>query len=114
MPHSGCCGKKDTSTNLQLYLKILNLDILNSTSFDWNSIVYEVSVYTTDKKQYYVDGANISWSILPTYPACQSFDILDYFDFKSYTPLQVFLHFNYSYDTSLITIMSSSNTNYLL
>ena len=85
------------------------LDILNSISFDWNGIVSEVSVYTTDKEQYYMDGANISWSILPTYPSCQSFDILDYFDFESYTPLQVFLHFNYTYNVGVSVYFEVKN-----
>ena len=46
-------------------------------------------MYTTDKKEKWVLGANIKWDILPQYPSCQGFDPREYFDLGTYTPLQI-------------------------
>ena len=41
---------------------------------------------TTDVQYHYVPGVDIQWSLAPQYPACQSIDLVDYFDFNVYVP----------------------------
>ena len=38
-----------------------------------------------------VPGDKIQWRKIQTYTACQSVDVVDYFDFKKYTPLQLLI-----------------------
>ena len=34
-------------------------------SFDWSSIIHEISIKTNDSYWYTVSGKNISWSVIP-------------------------------------------------
>ena len=69
----------------------LFLETLTNITFDWNSLITDVSVYTTDKDFPSIDGDNITWDPMPQYPSCQGFDPADYFDFDASTPLQIFI-----------------------
>ena len=73
------------------HLKNINLDILRSLSFDWNTIIERVRVYTRDKEFKFVAGANITWDIMPQYESCHLFDPLLYFDFDTYFPSEIWI-----------------------
>ena len=68
------------------------LDVVRNISIDWNYLVENILVYTTEKESYYVDGQDIVWDNVPQYPSCQTIDLMEYFDFDSYTPLEVLFY----------------------
>ena len=72
----------------RIYLNLL-LEIMDSVSFNWTSIVKEVGLWATSKQWIIVPGHKIKWRKIQTYTACQSIDVVDYFDFEKYTPLQL-------------------------
>ena len=51
-----------------------------------------VQVYSIDHTDKYVKGSDIQWSLMPLYPACQTFKLDDYF--PNLKPLQIFFYFN--------------------
>lgn len=81
-------------------------------SFDWSSIIHEISIKTNDSYWYTVSGKNISWSVIPQvnfavskasnsfnvyffqYPACQTLDMWDYFNFHHQAPLRIEFYMN--------------------
>ena len=71
---------------------LLILEVLKNVSFNWNNIISEVHVYTTNKTVYAIDGENMTWSLTQQYPSCQMLDMTEYFDFEEYTPLQIFIY----------------------
>ena len=62
-----------------------------NVSFNWTSIVKELSLWSTSLHWIVVPGDKIQWRKIQTYTACQSVDVVDYFDFKKYTPLQLLI-----------------------
>ena len=66
-------------------------EIMANVSFNWTSIVKELSLWSTSLHWIVVPGDKIQWRKIQTYTACQSVDVVDYFDFKKYTPLQLLI-----------------------
>ena len=63
-------------------------------AFNWSGIVDHFDITTIDSKTIIVNGKDIAWSILPQYPACQTVDLSDYFDFKNNIPSYINIYFN--------------------
>ena len=82
------------SYNLTLVLTVkLISDILQHISYNWSQIVTEIWVYGSDleSEQYLLDGKNIRWSHIPLFPNCQLIDLMEYFDLKTITLVQLFI-----------------------
>ena len=82
----GCnlnCVTRTISTNI--------LEILKKVAFNWTNIITRIKLYTINNKSFYTYGSNIS-KLLPTiqYPSCHIIDLINFFDMKTMTPLQIF------------------------
>ena len=69
-------------------------DVLSRITYEWDKVIKEVNVWATEKKWHELKGVNISWKKMSRYQNCQHFDPSEYFDFKTYPPLQIFIHFS--------------------
>ena len=70
------------------------LEILAAVSFDWAKIVKSIKVINIDNKVIVIDGKDIKWSFIPKYPACQTVDLNNYFDFVEHVPVLIEILFN--------------------
>ena len=66
------------------------LELLKKVSYDWPSIVNNISLIT-NFGQSDVSGNAIKWSLVPLFPNCQSIDLMDYLDVRE----PVFVVFNF-------------------
>ena len=64
------------------YCQDLLPELLYNVSFDWTRIVKKITITTKDNKLIIVHGKDFPWSLIPQYPACQSVDLNDHFNFK--------------------------------
>ena len=69
-------------------------EVLSDISFNWSNIVKSIDVTTTDSKNMVKEGKNMIWSLMPQYPACQTIDLNEYFDFKTNVPSYIEFNFN--------------------
>ena len=69
-------------------------DLLSAVAFNWSGIVDHIEITTTDSKKIIVNGKDIAWSFLPQYPACQTVDLNDYFEFNKSIPSYINIYFN--------------------
>ena len=53
-----------------------------------------IDIYTNEDKKITRNGSDIKWSPIPLYPACQTVDLNDYFDFSRHSPTFVEIYFN--------------------
>ena len=74
------------------YLKILNSELLKDVSYDWSSIVANISLISNLDKDKSISGKAIKWSLVPLFPNCQSIDLLDYFEINSPFLVLFFFH----------------------
>ena len=66
--------------------------MIKNVSSDWTSIVQDISIDSSNLNDY-VSGENITWSPLPHYPNCQSFDLTKYWNLKNISIKSVKLYF---------------------
>ena len=66
--------------------------MIKNVSSDWTSIVQDISIDSSNLNDY-VTGENITWSPLPHYPNCQSFDLTKYWNLKNISIKSVKLYF---------------------
>ena len=71
----------------------INLEILTEISFDWSSIVKFIEV-DTDSIKLKIKGEDMNWSFIPNFPACQTIDLNDYFDFNKNVPIYIKFNLN--------------------
>ena len=71
-----------------------NLEILTAIAFDWSSIVKLIEVINTDSIKQKIKGEDMNWSFIPNFPACQTIDLNDYFDFNKNIPIYIKIYFN--------------------
>ena len=77
---------------------------MKNVSFNWNNLIHEVEIYTTDLQIIKVSGDDFNWSFVHQYYSCQLLDLFDYFDMNTITPKQIIFYFykvNY-FDVTLI------------
>ena len=67
---------------------------MKNVSFNWNNLIHEVEIYTTDRQFITVSGDAFNWSLVHQYYSCQLLDLFDYFDMDTITPKQIFFNFN--------------------
>ena len=67
----------------------INLEILTEISFDW-SIIVEFIEAETDSIKLKIKGEDMNWSFIPNFPACQTIDLNDYFDFNKNVPIYIY------------------------
>ena len=64
--------------------------VLQYVSYNWSEIITEIWVFGTGYQSLKVIyGENINWSLIPSYPNCQYIDLVDYIDFRTFTPFKV-------------------------
>ena len=61
---------------------------------NWTAIIKDISVWSTNFTWIKVPGQNLTWNKIETYTACQNLDFTEYFDLKTFTPLQIFIQAN--------------------
>ena len=66
--------------------------MIKNVSSDWTSIVQDISIDSSNLNDY-VTGENITWSPLPHYPNCQSFDLTKYWNLENRTTQTVKFYF---------------------
>ena len=71
------------------------------TSFDWKDLVHAIEIYSLGGESFSVLGGDIKWNLVPTFPACQSIELQDYFPLDIITPLQLWFRFNKMNNTGL-------------
>ena len=71
------------------------LEIIRNVSSNWSDIVYKIKMNSLNAIGYWtVHGENITWSHLPHYPDCQTFDLNKYWNLKNISIKSVKLYFN--------------------
>ena len=71
------------------------VEILAGVSFNWTEIVKRFSIYTTKLDIRSMNSADIKWSIIPQFPACQILDVMEHFSIdKDDQILQIFISLN--------------------
>ena len=56
---------------------VLFSEVLEKLSFNWSSIVSEISFWTSNEYRI-IPGKNIHWSLVPQYPSCQIINVNEY------------------------------------
>ena len=80
---------------IQYILFICISDVLSNVTFDWRSILRIIIIRNPSGNWLtWIPGKNISWSLIPQFPACQTLNISHYFDLKRDAPTQIIFHFN--------------------
>ena len=59
--------------------------MIKNVSSDWTNIVYNIKIVSSTNLVENVSGENITWSPLPRYPNCQSFDLTKYWNLENRT-----------------------------
>ena len=57
---------------------------------DWSNILTRIAIQGPTGEYKYYPGKNISWSVIPQFPACQTVDLTHYFNLSRMTPSFVF------------------------
>ena len=67
--------------------------MIKNVSSDWTNIVYSIKIVSSTNLVEKVSGENITWSPLPHYPNCQSFDLTKYWNLENRTTQTVKFYF---------------------
>ena len=67
---------------------------MSEIAFDWSSILKSIEVTNTDNIKIRIKGEDIKWSLIPNFPACQTIDLNDHFDFNKNVPIYIKFKFN--------------------
>ena len=67
---------------------------MSKIAFDWSSILKLIEVTNTDNMKIRIKGEDIKWSLIPNFPACQTIDLNDHFDFNKNVPIYIKFKFN--------------------
>ena len=66
------------------------IGILKNISFDWNDIIFDIEVYYQLSSLLVVNGSDLNFSRVPSFPNCKTIDILELIP-KCDAPTQIFV-----------------------
>ena len=72
----------------------LLLEMMSNISMNWNSIVKEVGILSTEGKKLTIKGEHIMWPNYFSFPTCQLIHLESLFDLKLHTPLYIWVQFH--------------------
>ena len=67
---------------------------MSEIAFDWSRILKLIEVTNTDNIKIKIQGEDVKWTFIPNFPACQTIDLNDHFDFNKNVPIYIKFKFN--------------------
>ena len=82
----------DLQGGLACFNPPLYTDVLSNVSIDWSNILSKIYIQSTSG-EYIFPVENMSWSVIPQFPACQTVDLNRYLNLSKIAPSTIFFLF---------------------